>query len=56
MANFIGKLLIADPKERHGNLEEGIEELYRHKLFRGFSWTDLIDMTTIPPFITSNGY
>jgi hypothetical protein len=55
MANFIGKLLISNPKDRFGNSEEGIEELYRHKLFRGFNWNDLIELKMIAPFITSNG-
>ena len=55
MANFIGKLLILNPKERFGNLEEGVEELYRHKLFRGLNWYELIEMTLQAPFIKSNG-
>ena len=51
VVDFIKQLLIKDPTQRLGCIENGIETMKKHPFFVGINWEDIYNKKVKPPFI-----
>lgn len=49
--DLIRKLLTADRTRRLGNLKNGVEDIKRHKWFKGVNWENLTDRSQMAPIV-----
>jgi len=49
--DLIRKLLTADRTRRLGNLKNGVEDIKKHKWFKGVEWEPLIEKTQPAPIV-----
>jgi len=49
--DLVKKLLTADRTRRLGNLKNGVEDVKKHKFFKGVEWNNLYERTILAPII-----
>ena len=49
--SLVKHLLEGDLTKRYGNLKGGVNDIKNHRLFKSFSWSDLVERKISAPYI-----